>query len=58
MDVAGERSDDDPPLGTREDLLQDRRDLALARDETRHLRVGRVTEQEVDALLAETRERP
>ena len=54
--VGGERRDDDPAPGGAEDAVQYRPDLALRRDEAGDLRVGRVGQQQVDALRAEPRE--
>ena len=56
MHVRGEARHDHPTARPVEDLVQHRRDLALARDEARHLGVGRVDEEEIDALVAEARE--
>ena len=57
VDVAGEARHDDPLAGVREDRAQDVGDVPLGRDEARDLGVRRVGEEEVDALLAEPRER-
>ena len=51
--VRGEAGDDDAPLGLGEHALEHRADLALGRDEPGHLGVGRVDQEQVDALVAE-----
>ena len=53
VDVAGEAGDDDPPLGGAEHVVEHRRDLALAGDEAGNLGVGRVRQQQIDALAPE-----
>ena len=53
MDVRGEARDDDPALGSREDLFQMWSDHALRRGETGAVRVGRVAAEEQHALAAE-----
>ena len=55
----GEAGDDDPPLRRARNTWSMRRgDLALGRGEAGHLGVGRVGEEQVDALLAEPGEGP
>src|SRR6476661_4261305 len=51
--VAAEAGDDDASLGMAEDLVDGGRDLELGRRETGDVGVGRVGEEEVDALLPE-----
>ncbi|MDH6188157.1 hypothetical protein M2168_001189 [Streptomyces sp. CZ24] len=57
VDVAGEARHDDPLVRVGEDVAQDVGDVALGRHEAGDLGVGGVGQQEVDALLAELRER-
>ena len=56
--VRGERRHDDPAVGLAEHRVERRLDVPLGTDEPGDLGVGRVDEEEVDALLAEPRERP
>ena len=55
--VAGEAGHDDPPRRGAEDLLDRRRQVALGGGEAGDLGVGRVGQEEVDALLAQPGER-
>ena len=55
--VAGEAGDDQPLGGPAEDVLEHRADRPLGGDEARHLGVGGVGQQQVDALQAEPGER-
>ncbi|OEI67240.1 hypothetical protein Cus16_3142 [Curtobacterium sp. ER1/6] len=54
--VRREARDDDLLAGARDDVLEDRSDVALRGGEARHVGVGRVRQEQVDALLAEPRE--
>ena len=54
--VAREARDDDAARGLADDLVEHRADAALERGEPGHVGVGRVDEEQVDALLAEPRE--
>src|SRR5215472_12105311 len=54
--VRGEAGHDDPLVGVREHLVEHRGDVPLGPDDARHLGVGRVGQQQVDALAAEPRE--
>ncbi|CAB4731483.1 unannotated protein [freshwater metagenome] len=54
--VGGEGRQDDAALGSKEHGVEDRDDVALARDEARNLGVRAVDEQEIDARVAEARE--
>ena len=51
--VRGEARHDHSAARTVEDLVEDRGDLALARDEAGDLGIGRVHQEEVDTLIAE-----
>ena len=55
--VAGEAGDDDPPRRGAEHLLDRRRQVALGGGEAGDLGVGRVGQEQVDALLAQPGER-
>jgi hypothetical protein len=57
VDVAREARDDDATRRLRDHLVEHRADVALERREAGHVGVGRVDEEEVDAVLAEARER-
>ena len=54
--VRGEAGHDDPLGGVGEHVVEHRRDVPLGPDDAGHLGVGRVGEQQVDALAAEPRE--
>jgi hypothetical protein len=54
--VAREARDDHPLLGAGDHALEHRPDLALRHDEARHLGVGGVHEEQVDALVTEAGE--
>lgn len=51
--VRCEAGHDDPLLRGREHVVKDRRDVPLGGDDPRHLGVGRIRHQQVDALAAE-----
>ena len=55
--VAGEAGDDDPARRGPEDLLDGRGEVALGGREAGDLGVGGVDQEQVDALVAEPRER-
>ena len=57
VDVRGEARHDDAALGAQEHAVEHRHDVALGGDEARNLGVGRVDEQQVDPLVAESGER-
>ncbi len=58
MHVGGKRRDHDAALGLGEQAIQHGADLHLGHRETGDLRVGGVHHEEVQALLADARERP
>ena len=56
VDVTGEARHDHPTRGLRDDPLEDRPDVALERCEAGHVGVGRIGEEQIDALFAEPSE--
>ena len=54
--VAGERRHDDALLRLADDVVEHSADLTLGRDESGHLGVGGVDEEQVDTLVAEAGE--
>ena len=54
--MRGEAGHDDPAAGLGDHVADDHADIALGRDEAADLGVGRVSEQEIDARIAEAGE--
>ena len=55
VDIRGETGDDDPSLGAADQPVQRRADLAFRRPDAGHFGIGRVAQEQVDALVAEPR---